>query len=151
MDAASCGQVLGQFIYGARNFLNILHVVGPILLILSLVISFGKGVINPEVYNSKNGFGYLNSIIAAIVLFMLPALLDATMILFGQSFRISNCWNQVANQDYSNRSSGYVPVNGEKQSTDLITTDSDTDGDGKVDNHEAYHSVKNSSTNKKSS
>ena len=49
----NCDAVLSEFINGIHNFINILHLVGPILLVLALAINFGKGVLNPEAYDKK--------------------------------------------------------------------------------------------------
>ena len=125
LNATACGQVLGQLVYGVRNFLNILHIIGPILLILALVIAFGRGVLNPDAYK-KGTPAFLNSIIAAIVLFLLPYLLDAVMALFGESFRLSDCWNQVKNIK-TTTDNGYVITDEDTKRESTINGNSESE------------------------
>lgn len=145
-----CDAVVAEFVLGVFNFVKILHFAGPILLILALGINFARGVINPDSFNDKGKKYYINSILAAVVLFMLPTLINVSVDILdpNSNFELTQCWKNA--QSYSNNQDGPVD-DPDSDALEKALSDADTDGDGKVDNHEAYHSVKNSSTNKKSS
>lgn len=144
----NCDAVLSEFINGVHNFINILHLVGPILLILALVISFGKGVLNPETFDKKGSKTYINSIIAAVVLFMLPYIINVSVNIIDPdgNFSITSCW-KLAEYNSKSTSPGYQTTKDDKKREEVLngSKNADTDGDGKVDNHEAYHSIKENS------
>ena len=84
--------VLGNFLYAFKNFLTIVWIVGPLLAIISLVINFSKMAMNPE--NKKIPNNIRNSVIALVVLFMIPTIVNVSMLLAKDNFEISACWNQ---------------------------------------------------------
>lgn len=123
---AQCDAVLSEFISGVHALLKILHVVGPILLILALVLAFARGVLNPDTYEKKGLNSYINSIIAAIVLFMLPYIVNVTVNIFDpdETFSVSRCWNLAERASKSN--GGYVEDNDSRTRDKFITESSDT-------------------------
>ena len=73
---------------------NILQILVPILAIVSLAISFVKLTVSPD--GKKNNLGLVkNCIIALVIVFMLPVLVDMVMGLMGESYSISSCWNNA--------------------------------------------------------
>ena len=128
----NCDAVLSEFINGVHNFVNILHLVGPILLILALAISFGKGVLNPEAYEKKGSKYYVNSIIAAVVLFMLPYIVTVSVNIIdpNSNFSVSSCW-KLAEYNSKSTSPGYQTTkDDEKREKVLNGTKSDDTGGG---------------------
>ena len=136
----NCDAVLSEFINGIHNFINILHLVGPILLVLALAINFGKGVLNPEAYDKKGSKYYINSIIAAVVLFMLPYIVTVSVNIIDPdgNFSVTSCW-KLAEYNSKSTSPGYQTTKDDKKREEVLngTKNCDKDGDGKVDNHEA--------------
>ena len=78
-----------------KRFLAIIQIVGPILLILSLGISFFRNTLNPDDKNSIKRI--VNSIIAIILLFLIPMFINAIMGVLGENFTVSECWNSIEN------------------------------------------------------
>lgn len=83
-----------------RRILLIIQIVGPIILIISLLINITKVVTNPD--EKKNTKKIINSIIAIIVMFMTPVLINAVMYALGESFTISECWNNISTNNENN-------------------------------------------------
>lgn len=84
--------VLGNFLYIVKSILNIIWIVGPLLAMISLIINFTMMVKDPE--DKKVPKKIKNSIIALVVLFMIPTIVNATMALLGDNAEISACWSK---------------------------------------------------------
>ena len=92
--ASNCNNygIVGLFVIAKRIF-NIIQILAPILAIIGLGINLVKSVIDP---NRKNNFSsYKNWLIALIVVFAIPTLVNATMGLLGENYSISSCWNNA--------------------------------------------------------
>lgn len=76
-----------------KNVLNFIQLMGPILCIVSLIIIFTKLVTNPD--EKKHHKSLVISSIALIVLFFIPIIVDATMGLLDDSFKVSACWKDA--------------------------------------------------------
>ena len=83
---------LGIILYYFKNVLNLIWIVGPILAIISLVINFTLLAKNPD--DQKIPKKIRNSFIALVVLFMIPTIVNAFMLIANDSFEISACWRQ---------------------------------------------------------
>lgn len=78
-----------------KAILLLIQIVVPIALLVSFTIGFVKLSINPE---EKDSFRkLLNKIIAAIIVFLLPLLMNVIMGVVGESTEFSDCWNKVPN------------------------------------------------------
>ena len=84
---------LASFLYMVKNVLNIIWIVGPMLAIISLTINLTMLVKNPE--EKKVPSKIRNSIIALIVLFMIPTIVNVSMALLGNNYEISSCWKSA--------------------------------------------------------
>ena len=84
---------LSSFLKTAKNALEFIQIMGPILLIISLVVSIVKLINNPE--DKKLVKNIKNSIIATLLLFFMPIFINATMGVLGNNFTISACWNNI--------------------------------------------------------
>lgn len=103
--ASNCNNygIVGLFVIAKRIF-NIIQILAPILAIIGLGINLVKSVIDP---NRKNNFGmYKNWLIALIVVFAIPTLVNAVMGILGEDYSISSCWNN-AEQIYKPGNSEY--------------------------------------------
>lgn len=77
-----------------KNVMKILQIAVPIILIVAGVIGLVQIMINPE---SKAGIKPLiNKIIAAIVVFFIPILVNVTMGILGENTNISSCWEEAS-------------------------------------------------------
>ena len=77
----------------SRNIVELLQTFVPIILILMLVVHFFQLTINPEMKNGKKKI--TNKIIAAIVVFFVPSLVEALLGLIPNSFELSACWKSA--------------------------------------------------------
>ena len=83
---------LGIILYYVKNVLNIIWIVGPLLAIISLVINFTMLAKDPD--DKKIPKKIRNSFIALFVLFMIPTIVNVSMLLAKDNFEISACWEQ---------------------------------------------------------
>ena len=104
-----------------KNILNIIHIVAPILLIISLAIYLTQLVMNPD--NKKLLPTIRNSFIAAIILFFIPTIVDAGMAMISNDYTISACWNETKEENY--KLSSYIPTNDDEDNKKNIIGNSD--------------------------
>ena len=93
-----------------KSIMLLIQIIVPIALLISFTISFVKLSINPE---EKDGFRkILNKLIAAVIVFLLPMLINAIMGMVGESTQFSDCWNKAPNAiSIGNK---YVPIDEEE-------------------------------------
>ena len=94
---------------------GLIQFVVPIILIVAGTIQFLQLTINPEL---KDGFRrVLNKFMAAVIIFLLPTLVDAFLSATSENFSISACWSQVKvnstntnsnNSKFSGGGGGYI-------------------------------------------
>ena len=105
--------VLGSFLYFFKNFLTLVWIVGPILAIISLTINIIQMLREPE--NKKTPKKIWNSVVALVVLFMIPTIINAAMALVDDKSEISACWKGDITKPDTNAS--YInPYTDEQQS-----------------------------------
>ena len=80
-----------------KKGLRVIQIMGPILTMVALTISFIKLTLNPE--EKKYLKQIKNSLIATVIMLMLPAIINATMGLLDDGTTISNCWNSIDNNN----------------------------------------------------
>ncbi len=78
-----------------KNILNVIHIVGPIILIVALTIHITQLVANPD--DKKLQKKILTSVLATLFLFFLPTILILIMNLLGNATEFSACWNELLN------------------------------------------------------
>ena len=78
-----------------RKFFNIFQLIVPILLIIGLTIQFIKLVMNPD--EKGGGKKVINRLIAAVVCFFIPVIVDVVMGMISQTatFKIADCWEHA--------------------------------------------------------
>lgn len=125
-----------------KRFVNILWIVGPILAIIGCVIAFIKLLNNPEEKKYKTLFK--NMIIALIILFFLPVIVNVVMRMFDGQFNIASCWNQaeMINETGSQKSQ-YIDPNGQKKKNPLNIDPSSYITDDKPSNNGSTSSSRN--------
>ena len=111
----ACGSVgIANVLSITKAVLNLIQIVGPILAVVALAINFTKLTANPE--EKKYKAGLKNSIIALVVLFMVPFLVNLSMSLADESFSIATCWNNAEEVAKVGKDNDYVDVtNKDKQ------------------------------------
>ena len=116
----TCGNpALANLFNIAQRIITIIQILAPILAIIALGINLTKSVMNPD--DKKNFSMYKNWIIALVMVFAIPTLVNATMGILGEDYDISACWNNAKNANTSGDST-YKPVNNNKPSGPINTS-----------------------------
>ena len=84
---------LMAILYTVKKVLQLIQIIVPILLIVVTGINFTKLVMNPD--DKKGLKKVLNSFIAAIIVFMIPVIVNATFALLDDTTKLSDCWNNA--------------------------------------------------------
>ncbi len=110
-----------------KNIMTLIQIFVPILLIVFGTISFIKLVKNPE---EKNGIKkIINQFLAAAIVFFVPVIVNAIMLLLGETNNISYCWNNVSGQ--ISIGTDYIDISGkEKQKIYGNASDYEKGGSG---------------------
>lgn len=77
-----------------KAIFNVIQYVIPIILIVVATVQFVQLTINPEL---KDGFRkVLNKVIAAVIIFVLPILVDVLLGTTSTNFSVASCWQQAS-------------------------------------------------------
>ena len=88
-----------------KNVIDIIHIIGPVLALVSLGILSFKLVTDSSMNNKdKNLKGIRNSLVALAVLFFLPLLINLVMYIVGDNFRVTKCWNTIDTVTFTSKS-----------------------------------------------
>lgn len=115
--SATCSDPgLAAIISLIKKVMNIIWIIGPILAIIGGVIAFTKLMSNPD---EKKYKGLLkNMIIALLMLFFIPVIVNTVMKLFDDTFEVSACWNQAeVTNSTGSQGSTYIDPNGSNKTT----------------------------------
>ena len=106
--------------YVISKFMDILYILGPILALVSLGLSLVKLVTNPE--EKKNKSRIKNCLIALVVVFFLPVIVNATMNLVTDGYSVEGCFEIAKNHENILDPTTYtdMPSDGRKKSSILI-------------------------------
>lgn len=102
---------LGWFFVVVKNFMIILNIVAPLLLMISLLIRFINKMKNPD--DKKESAKIKNSIIALFILFFIPLFINIVLSWIDDSYNISECINNAK----ENGNSSYIENSTNKQNT----------------------------------
>lgn len=116
---------LSTFLPVVKAIMLIIQIAVPTVLLISFTVDFVKLTINPE---QKDGFRkILNKLIAAIIVFVLPFIMNVIMGAVGESTEFSNCWNNAPSTINIWDDHTYYPTEDEKDtSSDEPIKDKDT-------------------------
>ena len=144
----TCGNpALANLFNIAQRIITIIQILAPILAIVALGINLTKSVMNPD--DKKNFSMYKNWIIALVMVFAIPTLVNVTMGILGEDYDISACWNNAKNANTSGNST-YKPVNNNKPSGPINTTPDSYDK-GSSGNNNNNNNSNNTSSNSNNS
>lgn len=117
----ACGSAaIANILNIMKTALSLIQLVGPILCMVALAINFTRLMTNPE--EKKYKAALKNCLIALVVLFMVPLLINVAMSLADESFNIAKCWNNAAEVVAAEREdSGYVDTSS-KPKQEIIST-----------------------------
>ena len=103
-----------------KNILNLITILAPILLMVSLVYTFIRMAQNPE--DKKLVKRIKNAYLSTAVIFFIPLFVNTTMYLLGYNFEISSCWNNTLSVNYNPH---YIKDSTEDKITQSILTNPD--------------------------
>ena len=142
---STCGNpALSNLFSIAQKMITIIQILAPILAIVALGINLTKSVINPD--DKKNFSMYKNWIIALVMVFAIPTLVNATMGILGEDYDISACWNNAKNANTSGNST-YKPVNNNNKPSGPINTTPDSYDKGSTNNSNSNNNSNSSNNN----
>ena len=91
-----------------KNIILLIQIIAPIALLIAFTVDFVKLSVNPE---EKDAFRkLLNKIIAAVIIFMIPVLINLIMGAVGESTEFSNCWNNAGDILHPTGEDEYVEI-----------------------------------------
>lgn len=91
-DDASLASILSVI----KNMLQLIQIIGPIVAIIALSLHFFQLMRDPD--NKKALPKIKNSMIALVVLFFVPLLVDVIFGMLGSSTTFSSCWNSASSK-----------------------------------------------------
>lgn len=100
-----------------KNILKIIQITGPIISILSLIYTIVLLIKNPD--EKKYMKRIKNSLIALVLLFFIPTIVNAFVSTLGENTKFSDCWNNV--NITSAGSSTFKEIETGKSTSQLIT------------------------------
>lgn len=108
---SACGDKgLANIIKIAKTVLLIIQICGPILAIIGLVTVLFKLMSNPD--NKKLKSAIKNWLIALVMLFFIPIIVNVVMGILDDSFSVTACWN-YADEIGSSSDASFLPPSGE--------------------------------------
>lgn len=96
---------LANMFFIVQRIMTLLQIIVPILAIIALVKILLKLMADPE--NKKLKGSIKNWLLALIIFFMLPFIINAVMGLLDQNYSVSTCWNYARTHKTINDSNGY--------------------------------------------
>lgn len=131
-----------------KRLLELLQLFGPLIAIISLVIIFIKLIVNP---NGKNYNKLIrNCLLALVVMFMVPTIVNAVMLLFDDRFELSSCWNNAEKFEIKDKAEFVEDLEDSREKGELIIPPDDFEG-GSSNNSESGTSDSSTSSNSSSS
>lgn len=119
--AVSCSSpVLGNILSALRKILGLIQIIGPLVLLVSLILTITKLMADPD--NKKLTKKIINSVLAAVLLFFIPMFVNLAMNLLGEDYNISACWNSATTSSGSSR---YIDIYGDKEKQSLTINPGD--------------------------
>lgn len=109
----SCTSIeLANLMKIVNNILTLISIVAPILLIIMLAVIFTQLVKDPD--NKKLLSKLRNSIIALVVIFLIPVIVNAFFYALGEKYDVSSCWMLAKEHGYVISDPKYMAIEEEK-------------------------------------
>lgn len=91
MNSACNSSALSGILYIVKNILLVIEIIVPILLVLYITIELVRLANNPD--EKKTMKRIYSKVIALIIIFLIPVIINAVMYILGENTDISSCWN----------------------------------------------------------
>ena len=135
LGSACSDPALANILATVKRILSFVQIIGPILAIVSLSIHLVMLVKDPDDKDKKKLHKIHNSIIALMVLFFVPVIVNAAFSLLGDNTNFSSCWNNASTNN-NGRSGNYVsPYNNDenKNRSNIISDPSEYEKGKKIE------------------
>lgn len=96
LDVVCDDPALHNILIIVKRTLSLIQIIGPVICLVSLVMTIIFLVNNPE--DKKAMAKIKNTLIALLLLFGIPVIVDSVMVLADDSFIVSSCWKDVDDQ-----------------------------------------------------
>ena len=155
-DLSKCcsDYAIAKYISIVKSAISVVHIVVPIILIIMLAVQFTMLTLNPDDNGGKLKKSLINKIVAAVIVFMLPfvlnlvmSLVSTTFELFKTPFDFGNCWNEADDINTSMNETKYEETVDESL---LESNSNELTDDGVVIKSDSSTSNKKKSSKKKS-
>ena len=130
----------------ARRILHLIQIIVPILLIVMVIYNLFQLMNNPELKNGQKMI--INKVIAAVVVFMIPILLEAFLNLLPGRINFIECWNEIRVSNNLKPEVEYIPVDDTRERLPIIHNASDYEyGKSDTSNSTSSNTSKTKKTN----
>ena len=99
-----------------RKAMNFIQIFVPIILIAAGIIGFIQLMQNPDAKEGTKKI--LNRFLAAVIVFMIPVLINAFMNLLGEGTSFSSCWKDAS--EFKVTSGGYSEIDESKDRQKIV-------------------------------
>ena len=127
-----------------RNIMQLIQIIVPILLIIMISVNLVQLINNPDLKNGKKKL--FNKAFAAIIVFMVPIIVDAFLAYIPSSISVSECWNEVKERKFST-SVDYVSIYDGEKASSIINNPNDYEKGNKKDSKTSSNSNNPSKAN----
>ena len=100
-----------------KSVLSLIQMIGPILAIVSLIYTVVMLIKNPD--EKKYIKRIKNSLIALLLVFFVPVIVNALMGILGETTKFSDCWNNISNT--AQQPSEYKEIDSKRTTSQIIT------------------------------
>lgn len=104
-----------------KSMLNLVQTIGPILAIVSLIYTVIMLIKSPD--EKKYVKRIKNSIIALLLVFFVPVIVNTVLGTLGETTKFSECWNSIENT--TRATAKYKEINSSKSTSQIVTDPSE--------------------------
>ena len=129
-----------------KNIMTFVQIIVPILLIVFTTIKLIQFMNNPE--DKKMPKKLVNSVLAAIIVFIVPVFINTTMSMLGENFNVSSCWNST---NKNNTNPSYIDPHSDGEKGKILNDDEYEKGEKRKEENSSNSNSSKSNSNSNSS
>lgn len=114
---------IASFMVILKRIIELIRIIVPILLILMITIEVGKIMMNPD--DKKKLKSVYNKVLATIIIFLLPTILNAILNSVEGQPQVIACWNAAQDENRISIASSYIVSDRDKNKKSLISDEGD--------------------------
>ena len=108
---------LKEILLIVKKILGLIQLLGPLLAIVSLVYTFIMLVNKPD--DKKLPKRITNSLLALIIMFFIPVIVNTVFYILDDSFIVSSCWNNIDTS--SNNKAQYIEIDVNRERAKIVS------------------------------